>query len=270
MIDLERHVTQSMVQGINSAQEEIVRDFNEASFLRPFWENYPPDDRGRAPIGDQTPWIEVGEHAIGRKLGKMLSSEFSVEDPGLPTGADERFLIGSEKLKELSSGLFSYAWLFIDIKSVGPRDDQDHTVLSHNQVSADGTWESLHDGISNEVLIASGQRAEHSFHASLPPLYVLSDGRPALTIIMVVKPVYSMGSKSGVPTQLLDRIDIATIPNGLLLTRNPGYLTKYKGLLFPGKDDKGKDPRKMRSRISFKLLREIDTWRHQTVYSAKA
>jgi hypothetical protein len=135
-------------------------------------------------------------------------------------------------------------------------------------VSADGTWESLHDGIKNDVLFATGQRAGHEFYASLPPLYVLNDGRPALTIIMVIKPVYSMESRDGHPTQLLSRIDLATIPNGLLLTRNPGYLAVHKGLLFPGKDDKGKDPRKMRSRISFSLLREIDHWRHQTVYSA--
>jgi hypothetical protein len=42
---------------------------------------------------------------------------------------------------------------------------------------------------------------------------------------------------------------------------NPNYLKKYPGLLYPGKDDKGKDPRKLRARIDFDILRKINSWR---------
>ncbi len=73
--------------------DEIARDYNEATFLHPFWQNYPPEDRGRAPKGDQIPWIEVGEHVFGAKLARFLPQQFKVADPGLPTGPDVRFLL---------------------------------------------------------------------------------------------------------------------------------------------------------------------------------
>lgn len=44
------------------------------------------------------------------------------------------------------------------------------------------------------------------------------------------------------------------VPNGLLLTCNPDYLSKYPSLFFPGKEDNGKDPRKIRIRVSFEIL----------------
>ena len=47
--------------------------------------------------------------------------------------------------------------------------------------------------------------------------------------------------------QPLSRITLACIPNGLLLTEKPNYLREYPGLLFPGKDDKDKNPQKMRA-----------------------
>jgi len=45
------------------------------------------------------------------------------------------------------------------------------------------------------------------------------------------------------------------------LVINPGYLNKFPGLLFPGKDDKSKNPLKVRARVSFALLRKIAAWR---------
>jgi hypothetical protein len=63
----------------------------------------------------------------------------------------------------------------------------------------------------------------------------------------------------------VERLDVACIPNGILLIIDPGYLRKYPELLFPGKDDKSKDPRKMRARISFRILRQIAPWRHQSL-----
>ena len=43
-------------------------------------------------------------------------------------------------------------------------------------------------------------------------------------------------------------------------------ISKYPGLLFPGKDDKLKDPRKVRARICFQRLRAIANWRVQTIW----
>lgn len=81
-------------------------------------------------------------------------------------------------------------------------------------------------------------------------------------INVVVKPVYDMLSLTkGRTGQPLKRITLATIPNGLLLTKNPNYIKTYPGILFPGKDDKDKNPTKVRARVSFQVLRTIDNWR---------
>ena len=156
LIELEEYLTHSMFQLLQSNIVEIKRDYNEASYLFPFWENYPPEDRGRKPIEDQYPWIEVGEHAIGSKLGRFLAQNFSLWDTGLPTGSDQRFVLFSDEIERITKGLTRAVWLFVDIKSVGPRDDQDHTVMSHNQISGDGEWVSQVDGVRNSVLVARG------------------------------------------------------------------------------------------------------------------
>jgi hypothetical protein len=214
------------------------------------------------------PWIEVGEHAIGCKFPRLLQEQFIVRDPGLPTGADQRLLLRSNKISAVSKGLFESVWLFLDIKSVGPRDDFDHTVLSHNQVSGAGLWVSAKEGVKNTVIQATGVRSSHEFHCSLPPLYVLSNFEAVPLINFALKPIYGMldgtnttGLRRGQP---LLRLTLASIPNGILLVENPGYLNLHKGLLFPGKDDKTKATTKVRARISFPLLRQIDDWRVQT------
>lgn len=269
LINLEEYLTNFLYSLLRANLDDIKADYNEASHLYPFWKNYPPDDRGRQPIMDQYPWIEVGEHAIGCKLPRLLSQNFAVRDLGLPTGADQRFLLTHPEIGRITGNLTQSAWLFVDIKSVGPRDDQEHTVMSHNQISGDGVWLNAQDGVTNTVLRATGARASHDFHSSMPPLFVLSDGSIAPTIIIALKPVYNMlpstqenARSNGQP---LIRIDLASIPNGLLLTQNPAYLRTYPGLLFPGKDDKSKDPRKLRARISFALLRQIASWRYQSL-----
>jgi len=269
LIDLEQMLTNHIVTISAKHIVEIRRDYDEASYLYPFWQEYPPDDRGRQPVGDQYPWIEVGEHAIGAKLPRFLTKDFDVSDPGLPTGADQRFVLRSPNISKLTNGFCDAVWLFVDIKSIGPRDDQDHTVMSHNQVSGDGSWPNAATGIRNKILTARGARTSHDFHCSMPPLYILSSGVIAPTIIIAVKPVYKMipatvkNSKNN--GQPLERIDIACIPNGILLSLNPAYLNTYPGLLFPGKDDKSKNALKVRARVSFELLRQIDSWRHQSV-----
>ena len=267
LIDLERFISKEVENLIAQNIKVIEKEYNEASYLFPFWQNYPPDERGRAPKGDQYPWIEVGEHSVGIKLGRLLEKKFNVQDFGLPTGADQRLFLQSPEIDEILSIKNSAAWLFADIKSVGPRDDADHTVMSHNQISGDGIWKDIYKGITNTILTAKGARTEHPFHCSIPPIYVLSDGRIAPMINVVVKPVYEMlslsTSQSGQP---LKRISLATIPNGLLLTVNPNYLNQYPGILFPGKDDKDKNPMKVRARVSFELLRRIDSWRVKDIH----
>lgn len=248
--------------------EGMKDDYDAASTLFPFWQNYPPEERGRAPIGDQYPWIEVGEHSVGSRLGRELSKRFEVRDMGFPTGADQRFVLSSDKIAELTRGLTDSVWLLADIKSVGPRDDQDHAVMSHNQISGSGGWNTPSQGVVNEPMLAVGQRASHDFYPAIPPLVVSADLKPIPTITMAVKPVYDMlrtQENNAWGGQPLSRIDTVTIPNGLLLTQNPNYLKQFPGLLFPGKDDKGKDPRKLRARVSFKMLRQLGSWRYQTI-----
>lgn len=264
LIDLEKYCAEVVSELLEKHKEEIARDYDEASFLYPFWKNYPPDERGRAPRGDQYPWIEVGEHAIGIKIARYIPAYFSdVKDTGLPTGPDQRFVVTSPKIKEITKGLTDTAWLMVDIKSVGPRDDFSHTVLSHNQVSGEGVWLDPIEGVKNKILQATGSRSNHEFYPTLPPLYVLSDGTIAPTVLMAIKPIYKMLAleNKGETGQPLARLELITIPNGLLLLENPAYLSTYPSLLYPGKDDKGKNPLKVRARISFAILSKIAEWR---------
>lgn len=262
LIDLEQFITELVNTEIRSNYGEIKNDYDEASYLNPFWANYPPEDRGRAPVGDQVPWIEVGEHAVGHKLGRIIGSKYTVSEVGLPSGADNRFVIYHEEIATITHGFTDCAFVFLDIKSVGPRDNFDHTVLSPYQVSGDGIWSKPSDNLSNSPVVAKGQRASHLFYPAISPLYPLTNGHVAPTIHLFVKPVYTMlsGTQKGQP---LESIKDICVPNGILLCRNPGYLSRYPGLFFPGKDDKDKDPKKVRARVSFHILKSIANWRVQ-------
>jgi len=270
LINAESYIMGILDEFFNNNIQNIAIDYNEASYLYPFWENYPPEDRGRQPVGDQFPWIEVGEQVLPPKLNRFLSSKFWIRDCGLPAGPDQRIIISSKQLKDILQ-ITDSVWLFIDIKSVGPRDDAPHAVMSHNQISGNGSWMNLSDGLLNDRLIALGPRAQHDFWPALPPLYVLSDGTIIPVVHIVIKPIYSMLAINGVNNndsgQPLDRVTTACIPNGLLLTVKPGYLNQFPNLLFPGKDDKRTNPRKLRARISFEILKEIHPWRIQTYNS---
>jgi hypothetical protein len=252
---------------IDIHQPEIIRDYNEASYLYSFWKNYPPLDRGRAPIGDQYPWIEVGEQVFGNKLQRHFNANFSVKDSGLPSGADDRCIISSERIRQILGNTDS-VWVFIDIKSTGPRDDYDHAVMSPYQISGAGIWKKIEDGVVNKPIKASGKFAEHDFHCSLSPIYVLSDGTVAPLLTYVIKPVYEMQKDDNNNTigQPLAKIKIASIPNGILLTRQPNYNKKYRGLFYPGKDDQKKDNMKIRARISFNILKNIADWRIKEIF----
>jgi hypothetical protein len=262
LIKIERFCVDLLSEFMMKNHDEIQRDYNEASFLYPFWQNYPPEERGRMPKGDQYPWIEVGEHMFCSKLSRFLASAFTVRDTGIPTGPDDRYIVSSEKIQSILK-ITDSVWLFIDIKSVGPRDDQDHAVMSHNQISGNGKWTEKDFGVINDTMIAQGQNVSHPFYCAIPPLFVLTDGTIVPVIHIVLKPVYKMlGLTSGEKGQPLGRVSLVSIPNGILLTENPNYLQIYPGLLFPGKDDKKKDPHKVRARVSFEILRQIAEWRY--------
>lgn len=263
LIDLEHYTTDIVNHYIYANYEEFLHDYNEASYLNPFWANYPPDDRGRQPIGDQVPWIEVGEHAIGHKLDRIISTGFTVSEVGLPSGADNRFTLVSDEINQITQGLTNKIFLFIDIKSVGPRDNFDHTVISPYQVSGDGIWEEPNKNMVNSVMKAVGRIATHNFYPAIAPIYSFSDGSIAPTIHLFVKPVYRMMSMKSncVSGQPLESITSVCVPNGLLLAVAPNYLAQYPRLFFPGKDDKNKDPRKIRVRVSFEILKKIASWR---------
>lgn len=263
LINIEYHITQIVNTTISENLAELVSDYNEASYLNAFWAEYPPDNRGRAPVGDQIPWIEVGEHAIGHKLNRLISTNYEVREIGLPSGADNRFVLISDEIAAITRGFTDRAFVFLDIKSVGPRDNFDHTVISPYQVSGDGIWNDPAENMVNRTMIARGRTAAHIFHPAITPIYSMTDGTIAPTVHLFVKPIYKMLSLShdGRTGQPLDEIKNICVPNGLLLTLNPNYLNDYPGLFFPGKDDKGKDPKKIRVRVSFEILRRIATWR---------
>lgn len=261
LIEIERFVMNEVMHFIDLHLPEIKRDYNEASYLYSFWKNYPPLDRGRSPVGDQYPWIEVGEQVFGNKLARYFASNFRVKDAGLPSGSDDRCIISSERIKEIL-GITDSVWVFIDIKSAGPRDDYNHAVMSPYQISGSGNWDKIEDGVTNNPIVAAGERTSHNFLCSLSPVYVLSDKTIAPLVTFAVKPVYSMINESGVNMgQPLQKIKVASIPNGLLLTQSPNYLATYPHLFYPGKDDKSKDSRKIRARVSFDILKDIDSWR---------
>ena len=269
LIELEHSVSQ-LVNGILSEYySEFERDYNAASYLNAFWANYPPEERGRAPIGDQIPWIEVGEHAVGHKLTRLIAEKYPIEEVGLPSGADNRFVLYSDEIFRITNGVTDCVFVFLDIKSVGPRDNFDNTVLSPYQVSGDGLWASPEENMKNTPVLAQGERASHLFYPAITPVYPLPNGHTAPVIHLFVKPVYRMlhslsSQKQGQPLESLKNI---CVPNGLLLSVSPDYLTAFPGLFFPGKDDKQKHPSKKRARVSFEILSQIAPWR-VAVFSA--
>ena len=68
LIAIEQRVSTAIKNSVVKNQDEYKHDYDAASMLFPFWENYPPEERGRDPIGDQYPWIEVGEHGLVQRL----------------------------------------------------------------------------------------------------------------------------------------------------------------------------------------------------------
>ena len=263
LIGLERFATEIVNNTILDNYGEIERDYNAASYLHPFWAEYPPEDRGRSPVGDQVPWIEVGEHAVGHKLNRLIAAQYEIAEVGLPSGADNRFVLFSDDISDITDGFSDRIFLFLDIKSVGPRDNFDHAVLSPYQVSGDGIWNSPNENLTNTQMTAYGRIAQHPFFPAISPIYAFPDGNIAPAVHLFVKPIYSMleAREGRCVGQPLESIKNICVPNGLLLCENPNYLHQYPGLFFPGKDDKSKDVKKLRARVSFEILQELGAWR---------
>ena len=124
-------------------------------------EELSPEDRGRQPVGDQFPWIEVGENVFPPKSIGSFLPDLKLGIAGFLRDQIRLMITGPELEKGLT--ITDTVWIFLDIKSVGPRDDAPHAVMSHNQISGDGLWENVSTGTLNGRLIALGPRAQHEF-----------------------------------------------------------------------------------------------------------
>ena len=172
ILKLEQKYMLFLREAVGSAAPRIARDFDTATEFIPFWINYPPVQRGRAPTGTSIPWSEVGEKAIGANMIQAIFSQApSIRYPGLPFGADIRFTTDD-------------ALIHFDIKVTGPNDRPDEVVASPNQVSGDGIrW---NNGVINSPVIIVGQRAKMEFQPELPPFYV-AEGRVLFCLTYFLK-----------------------------------------------------------------------------------
>jgi Restriction endonuclease BglI len=222
------------------AAQSIHDDFTRAMELSPFWVNYPPRQRGRAPTGESIPWGEVGEKTIMSNLVRAISlKDPSITFPGLPFGGDVRFAT-------------SDVLIHFDIKLTGPNDNPNEIVASPNQISGDGAhWR---NGVLNAPHQVVGQKAVMDFQPELPPFYILG-GRTLLCLTYFLKAIYVV---QGLGVQPLDYLELACVPNGLLLFGGP-RLAQTRGLLIPGKDEKTFV--KKRTRVRLDPLAILSDWR---------
>jgi len=245
IVEIERKYTRFFAEVVVEAAPHFYRDFSVAMELLPFWINYLPIQRGRAPTGTSIPWGEVGEKAIGSNLIKAISQKDpTITFPGLPLGGDIR----------LST---SDALIHFDLKLTGPNDRADEIVASPHQVSGDGSmWDR---GVKNSPVNVVGKRERPMrFQPELPPLYILPEtGFPVLLCLtFFLKAVYQVTSLGYQP---LDYLELVCVPNGLLMFDGPHYHATTPGLLIPGKDELN-HPKK-RTRIRLDPLASIANWR---------
>ena len=262
LADAEKYLVNCIAETLLDFIDEFRDDYNEANYLFPFWGNYPPSDRGNNPIGDQVPWIEVGEHSIGHRVERLMGSRFTIREIGMPSGTDDRFLLSNSRLKKIL-GITSSVMVFLDVKSTGPRESHDDLVVSPYQVSGNGIWTQEDPAIVNSAIAVTGPKASHLFQPAIAPILCLSDGTIAPVVHLFLKTIYTMlqtddGSTTGQP---IEQIKLACLPNGIELFLNPGYHALNPGLLYPGKDQKNKPLTKRRARISLPKLANIDAWR---------
>jgi hypothetical protein len=228
---------------ILTAATNIYDDFCRAMELKPFWVNYPPQQRGRTPSGTSIPWGEVGEKAIGANLERAIwQKDPLIAYPGLPLGGDIRFATTD-------------ALIHFDMKLTGPNDNPDEVVVPPHQISGDGRhW---HDGVINSSFEVTGQKAKMVFQPKLPPFYVLGENT-LLCLTYFLKAVYTVRDLGDQP---LSYLELVCVPNGLLLFDGPEYAANTTGLFIPGKDDKKKPIEQRRTRVRLDPLAALDTWR---------
>ena len=225
---------------VMSAANDIYKDFSQAMELYPFWINYPPIQRGRAPRGTSIPWGEVGEKTISACLIRAISLKApSITFPGLPLGGDIRFATQD-------------ALVHFDLKLTGPNDNPDEIVASPHQIAGDGR--SWRGGVVNSPVLVTGQKAQMSFQPELPPFYILEQ-RVLLCLTYFLKVVYAVQAMGNQP---LDYLELVCVPSGLLLFDGPKYASTA-GLLIPGKDEK--DHPKKRTRVRLAPLATLAPWR---------
>jgi len=224
------------------AANALYSDFDRANDLLPFWISYAPRQRGRAPTGKSIPWSEVGEKSLSSNLLRAISEENpSVIFPGLPFGGDVRFATAD-------------ALVHFDVKMTGPNDRADEVVAPPQQVSGDGAlWE---NGMISSPYLVTGERRSINFQPKLPPFYIL-DGTPRICLTYFLKVVYTV-QEFGV--QPLHYLEVACLPNGLLLFDGPMY-ARTPGLLIPGKDTQSTPEHVKRTRIRLVPLSSIAEWR---------
>jgi len=232
IIALEREIMDFLVNITLDAADELHTDFGRANDLIPFWINYAPKQRGRKPMGTSIPWAEVGEKSLSSNLLRAIcQKDSSVTFPGLPFGGDVRF--ATDK-----------ALIHFDVKLTGPNDNVNEVVVPPQQVSGDGViW---NEGSTNSRCKVIGKIAQMEFQPKLPPFYVLN-GKVLPCLTYFLKAVYTV---QGLGVQPLDYLEVACLPNGLLLFDGPKY--GVTPLLFiPGKDDRSKpiDDKRMRVRL---------------------
>ena len=270
LMKAEEYICRCITETLTDFREEFTNDYNEASYLYPFWGSYPPDDRGRKPTGDQFPWIEVGEHTIGHKAERMMGGRFNIREVGLPSGSDDRFVLSNTALKDILK-ITDSVMIFLDTKSTGPNDNELDLVVSGYQVSGDGIWNSPTDPLKNTMITTQGVRSSSLFQPRLSPVYCLSDGRVLPSAHLFLKVIYSVSPRdnsSGIMHggQPLSQVTIACVPNGLLMFCKPDYHRMYPGLFYPGKDDRSTPTEKRRARIGIDKLETIAKWRVHHIY----
>lgn len=240
IIDVERKYMDFLCDITLQSADRIYTEFCQAEELLPFWVEYPPVQRGRAPRGTSIPWGEVGEKTISYNLVRAISlSNPSITHPGLPLGGDVRFATDD-------------AFIHIDIKLTGPNDNPNEVVASPHQISGDGIiW---NRGVLNSREIVIGPRATMNFQPELPPFYILGQ-RVLICLTYFIKVVYTVESLG---VQPLDYLEWACVPNGLIMFDGPNY-ENQQGLLIPGKDDQSIT--KKRTRVRLEPLVKLHDWR---------
>lgn len=242
ILTAERKYMGELLDIVKSVAEDIYQDFEKAVELRPFWVNYAPRQRGRAPTDTAVSWGDMGEKTIIARLGRAIAEKYpELTHPGVPVGGDSRLAT-------------SDALIHLDIKLTGPNDNANELVVSPYQISGDGSqWV---NGVINSRELVRGLRATMDFQPQLPPFYVLK-GNTLLCLTYFLKAVYTVLEKGNQP---LDYLELVCVPNGLLLFDGPEYAANTRMLLIPGKDDKKKRGEK-RVRVRLDPLTSLGDWR---------